>query len=235
MRCLIVDDEKLARVELQGLLSRFPEVEVIGEADAVDAAVELTERLRPDVVFLDIQLRGETGFDLLARAPEPLPEIVFVTAHDSHAIRAFECNALDYLLKPVHPDRLAVTLQRLAQRQALERRPAEEGDSFFLKVGTVARFIPWREVEYIVSDGNYTQLHFRESPSVHILRTLKEWSALTPEGMFLQVHRTVLVRRDAIREIRFSGPRRARLLLASGSLVPVGRSYVAAVRSLLAA
>src|SRR5688572_23628454 len=110
MRCLIVDDEAPARLEMRRLLSAHPGVEVVGEAGDVRTALELHSRLRPELIFLDIQLRGETGFDFVAAMGEGEARIVFVTAYDQHALRGFECNALDYLLKPVHPERLKSTL-----------------------------------------------------------------------------------------------------------------------------
>jgi two-component system LytT family response regulator len=113
MRCLIVDDEAPARRELKQILSVYPEIEVVGEAGDIDSSLRLADKLRPDVIFLDIRLRSEEGFDFIHRSTIPLPHVVFVTAHDEYAVRAFECHALDYLLKPVHPDRLAATLERM--------------------------------------------------------------------------------------------------------------------------
>lgn len=117
MRCLIVDDEPPAREGMRKLLLAHAGMEVIGEAAHVAAALRLAELRRPDLVFLDVQLRGETGFDFLERAPRPLPRIVFVTAHDRYAAEAFRVEAVDYLLKPVQPDQLAEALRRAGQRR----------------------------------------------------------------------------------------------------------------------
>lgn len=128
MRCLIVDDEELAREGIRKLLQAFSEVQVVGEAAHVESALKLMELRRPDVVFLDVQLRGETGFDLLERAEGDLPAIIFVTAHDRYATEAFQVEALHYLLKPVEPEQLDEALRRVKARMA-------SGES---KVGAVA-------------------------------------------------------------------------------------------------
>lgn len=231
LHCLIVDDERPARHEMRQLLSRFPEITVIGEAATVDSAVALTALHRPDLVFLDIQLAGETGFDYLARLTDPVPRIIFVTAHDQFAIRAFECNALDYLLKPVPPDRLAKTINRL---EAPKPRRAEADDVVLLKAPSLARLVPWRSIRTIVSEGNYTRVHLEDGASVLIPRPLKNWLDLVPDGFFLQAHRTTLVRLDAIREIRTDGYRH-QLGLSDGSWVAVSRTHWPAIRQALEA
>src|ERR1700689_1847100 len=111
-KAIIIDDERLARNELKKLLQEFPEVEVIGEAANANEGIEKIESLNPDLIFLDIQMPGKTGFDMLAEL-EKAPNVIFTTAYDEHALKAFEVNALDYLLKPVEPKRLADALQKL--------------------------------------------------------------------------------------------------------------------------
>ena len=180
LNCLIVDDEMLARQELRQLLSRFPKVTIVGEAANVEAALTLTALHRPDLVFLDIQLAGESGFDYVAQVAEPAPRIVFVTAHDRFAARAFECQALDYLLKPVHSNRLANTINRIDPPQL---RRAEAEDMVLLKAPSVARLVPWRSIRTIVSEGNYTRVHLEDGTSALLLRPLKNWLDLIPEGL----------------------------------------------------
>lgn len=120
MRCLILDDEPPAREGMRKLLLGHPEVQLTGEASTVDEALRLAESTQPDVVFLDVQLRGETGFDFIARATFPLPKIIFVTAHDRFAAEAFRIDAVDYLLKPVEPEPLAEALLRARRRAKTE-------------------------------------------------------------------------------------------------------------------
>ena len=223
MRCLIVDDEEPARRELLRLLSLHPEMEVVGQAADVDAAVQATNQLAPEVVFLDIQLAGETGFDYVARLVDPLPHLIFVTAHDRYAVRGFECNALDYLLKPVRPERLEETLRRLGRVDAPTSRAAID-DVVFLKAASFARFVPWREIHHILSEGNYTRVFLNDGPALLIARPLKKWLELIPSEFFLQVHRTAIVRRDAMRDLHFAKGKRE-VILSDGSPVPVSRTH----------
>ncbi len=231
MRCLIVDDEEPARRELQSLLSLHPGIEVVAQAEGVDAALQATSEFSPEVVFLDIKLAGETGFDYVARVEEPSPHIVFVTAFDRYAVRGFECNALDYLLKPVWPERLEETLRRLGRVCAASQK-AKIDDVVFLKGASFARFIPWREVHHILSEGNYTRVILNDGTDLLIIRPLKQWLELMPDD-FLQVHRTAIVRRDAMRELHLTGGRRE-LVLSDSSIVPVSRSHWVALNQALA-
>lgn len=224
MRCLIIDDEKPARVEVRRLLSVHPEIDVVGEASNVEDALAIWRSSKPDVIFLDIQLRGETGFDFLGRVEEPVPRIVFVTAHDRYAIRAFECNALDYLLKPVHPDRLAETLRRLRSAPLAPPRALPE-DAVLVKMNSTARFVPWCEIQSVESEGNYTRLFLADGSSPLILRPLKEWEELAPAGHFLQVHRSALVFGKAILEIRSTSEGRREVVMNDGRVIPVGRAF----------
>jgi two-component system LytT family response regulator len=227
VKALIVDDEAPARVEMRKLLSLFPEVEVIGDASDVDAALELTARHRPEICFLDIQLAGESGFDYVAQVGGDGPRIVFITAHDRYAVRGFECNAMDYLLKPVRAERLAETLRRLP---APAPAPAKEHDLVFLKGASTARFVPWSEVRRIESKGNYSSVHLVDGSSLMMLRTLKQWADLAPTGHFLQIHRSILIRPGDIRELRLADGRQRELILLDGACVPVGRTFWSAVQ-----
>lgn len=224
LRCLIIDDEQLALDEMRHLLSAHPDVEVVGEAMRVADALEVFQREKPALVFLDIQLREETGFDFVGRLQEPWPRLVFVTAHDRFAIRAFECNALDYLLKPVHPERLGETLRRI---RAAPRLPpaAQPEDCVFVKMNATARFLPWKDILSIKSEGNYTRLFLADGSAPLMLRTLKEWQKLAPPGQFLQAHRSALVHGRAIRELRSTADGRHVLVTADKREIPIGRAF----------
>src|SRR6188508_3086903 len=158
MRALIVDDEPLARRELRRLLGAIPGIEVVGEAGHIDDARVRIEELAPEVVFLDIQMPGGSGFDLLARL-ERVPRVIFTTAYDQYAVKAFEVNALDYLLKPIEPERLAMAVQKL---QAAPARPeAERGaplEQLFVRDGPRCWFVPLREVSLFSAEGNYVRM-----------------------------------------------------------------------------
>src|SRR5918997_2831372 len=119
MRAIIIDDERLARSELRKMLQDFPEIEVVDEASNAEEGVQKIESHNPDLIFLDIQMPGKTGFEMLADL-DHAPHVVFTTAYDEHALKAFEVNALDYLLKPVEPKRLADAIQKLHQQEEKE-------------------------------------------------------------------------------------------------------------------
>jgi two-component system LytT family response regulator len=232
MRCLIVDDERLAREDLRLLLSLHGGVEIVGEAGRVKDALELTARLRPGVIFLDVQMQGESGFDFIAQCPAPRPQIILVTAHDTHAVRGFECNALDYLLKPVNPGRLAEAIER-ARRQAPVRSVATIDDMVLLRIGPTARFVPWRCVQRVATEGDYTRVFLDDGVEGLVLRPLKQWIELAPAGLLVRLHRRSLVRADAIREIRLVAKDRREAVLASGVSVPIGREFWPAVKELV--
>lgn len=232
MRCLIVDDEEPARAQMRRLLSGQDGVEIVGAVGTVREALAAAAKNRPDVVFLDVKLRGETGFDFVGLAPEPLPHLVFVTAYDRYAVRGFECNALDYLLKPVWPERLAETLRRIRKHVPLRRRPTAD-DAVFLKAGSTARFVPWRDVRMIFSAGNYSRVFLPGDASFLVLRPLKEWIDLAPAGLLARIHRTLLLQPAAIREVRLDAAGRREVVLDNGRRLPVGRSYWPELKAML--
>ncbi|MEY4728372.1 MAG: hypothetical protein RLZZ390_896, partial [Bacteroidota bacterium] len=161
---IVIDDERLARNELKKLLSDYPEVEVIGEAANVDEAIKLIEELMPDLIFLDIQMPAKTGFDLLAEL-ETVPSVIFTTAHDEYALKAFEVNALDYLLKPIDPKRLSDAIQKVVllderEETANENRTESrsflsDNDQVFVKDGEKCWFVKLSEIRLFESVGNY--------------------------------------------------------------------------------
>jgi two-component system LytT family response regulator len=173
MNALIVDDERLARNELRRLLEPFSTITVVGEAANADEAEEQVSKLKPDLLFLDINMPGRDGMELL-EALEPAPHVIFVTAYDEHAVKAFELNALDYLLKPIDPDRLAAAINKLAAipkegDQTRERLGPE--DRIFLKDGEKCWFVALKDVRLLESEGNYVRVRFRR-PKPLVLRSL---------------------------------------------------------------
>lgn len=233
MKALILDDEAGGREDLRQLLAAHDDVEVVAEAEDVDAALKMTRERRPDVAFLDVRLRGETAFDYVGQLGEEKPRIVFVTAYDTYAVRGFECNALDFLLKPVLAMRLSETLDRIRNHVALQRTAPNSGDSVFLRFGQTAVLVPWREITHISSRGNYTEVYRTDRSCALILRPLKDWFILFPPDMFVRAHRTVIVRIKSIRKVDFSLDRQRILTLETGDTVPVGRSCWAEVKAAL--
>lgn len=195
LRALIVDDERPARQELSYLLRDFANIESVGEADCVQTAARLIEDRRPDVVFLDVQMRGETGFDLLNQVKVPF-QVVFVTGHDSHAMRAFEVNAVDYLLKPVLTERLATTIQRLLEgntRRVKTDTPLSQDDIIFLRFGKQAHFVSLPQIAYISAEGDYSEVVTVSGDRSLVLCSLKQWEERLPAGLFVRMHRSTIV------------------------------------------
>jgi two-component system LytT family response regulator len=172
MKALLIDDERLARNELRRLLAAHPDIEIVGEAVDVDDALAQCGRLKPELLFLDVQMPGADGFSLLERLDAPLPAVIFTTAYDEFAVKAFEFNALDYLLKPVDPNRLAAALEKLRLRSAGGAAPGEAPapthrlsleDKVFVREGDRCWFVPVKNIRLLESEGNYTRVHFDDS------------------------------------------------------------------------
>lgn len=170
MKAIIVDDERLARKELISLLGNHPEIEVVDEAANPDEAVEKIEKHDPDVVFLDIQMPGKTGFEMLEEM-ERVPQVIFTTAYDEFALKAFEYNALDYLLKPIQPERLTESLNKVniktIEKPAKQQKLGNK-DQVFVKDGDKCWFVKLEDVRLFESDGNYIKVYFDKfKPMIH--------------------------------------------------------------------
>lgn len=199
MRALIIDDEAPARAALRGLLGGDPAITVAGEADTMADAAQRLGAGDYDLVFLDVQLRGGTGFDLVPHV-RPEARIVFVTAFDRFAARAFEVNALDYLVKPVRPQRLADTLRRLALPPV--EPPASPpsataltpSDLVYLKISNgTSRFVALVDIAAITSNENYSETHLGDGTRLFVRRTMKSWEEALPATHFVRVHRTTII------------------------------------------
>lgn len=197
---LIVDDERLARKDLISLLTEYKNIKVVGEADNVTNAVKAIEEFNPEIIFLDIQMPGETGFDLLNKIKTEA-RIIFVTAFDEYAIRAFEINALDYLLKPVNPDRLARTIERIEQNEEPELgepRKLEYDDRLFLMINDSMTFLKIKSILSIQAAGDYTEIETRDGIKGLTLKSMKEWESRLPEQFFSRIHRSTIINMEYI-------------------------------------
>jgi two-component system, LytTR family, response regulator len=176
MKALIIDDERLARVELKRLLSPHKDINIVGEAVNVDDAISKITELNPDLIFLDIQMPGKNGFELLEEL-DSVPTVIFTTAYDEYALKAFEYNALDYLLKPIEPKRLEDTIKKVIERNkkdtaaSLEQPVLKEEDQIFVKDGEKCWFVKLSTIRLMESEGNYVRLYFDDNKPL-ILRTL---------------------------------------------------------------
>jgi two-component system LytT family response regulator len=202
-KTIIVDDERLARKEMRGLLAEYDEIIIAGEAENLTEAIDLIEKEKPQIVFLDIQLAGENGFDLLEKT-EPNYKLIFVTAFDAYAIRAFEVNALDYLLKPVNPERLAKAIERLGEEgenPAKELRALEYDDRIFLEHGTRSLFLKVSDISHLAAAGDYSEIHTVDGKKYLLEKPLREWEERLPEKHFLRIHRQTIINLEEIEQI----------------------------------
>lgn len=204
LKAIIVDDERLARVNLKNLLVHHPEIEVVGEADSCKSAVELIELHKPHLIFLDIQLGGETGFDLLEKIDNSI-KVIFVTAYDEYAIRAFEVNAVDYLLKPVNPERLKQSIEKLIQKEDVQKNSAksyEYSDCIYVQINNYAsRFIKISLISFIEPVGNYSKIVTSDGKYCLVLKTLKLWQEELPENNFVRIHRSCIINIEHVERI----------------------------------
>ena len=207
IKAIIVDDERLARNELKKLLEQHHEIQIVDEASNVDEGVEKIDLLRPDLIFLDIQMPGKTGFDLLAEL-EKAPRVIFTTAYDEFALKAFEVNALDYLLKPIDPVRLTDAIQKLRTEVELEqasllgtnRGPLTEADQVFVKDGEKCWFVKLSEIRLFESVGNYAKVYFAGNKPL-ILKSLNALEDRLDERVFFRANRKHIINLHWIEKI----------------------------------
>ena len=205
MRALIVDDEGGARLEIRRLLKTHSDVEIIAEASAADEALAIIEKESPDLLFLDIQMPEKNGFDLLRALHPPWPTIIFTTAFDEFAVRAFEVNACDYLLKPISPRRLEDALARVRQTMASDDSEAEleilqEDDQIFLRDNSRCWVIQVRRIRQLQLEDNYTRIYF-ENESALVLRSLAALEKRLPSKLFFRANRTQILNLSCIESV----------------------------------
>lgn len=208
MKAIIIDDERLARTELRKLLQDFPEIEVVDEAANVDEGISKIENYNPDLIFLDIQMPGKTGFDLLSEL-DRAPQVIFTTAYDEYALKAFEVNALDYLLKPIEPKRLADAIHKLHSSEINNNHSHEpidlnrmltENDQVFVKDGERCWFVKLSEIRLFESVGNYAKVFFGLNKPL-ILKSLNALEERLDEKTFFRANRKHIVNLRMIEKI----------------------------------
>lgn len=197
MKALIIDDERLARTELKRLLAPFKEIKVIGEAVNADDALEKIQQLKPNLLFLDIQMPGKSGFEMLEEL-DSVPIVIFVTAYDEYALKAFEYNALDYLLKPIEPKRLEETINKLIEKKRrkiigeLDKENLAETDQVFVKDGEKCWFVKLETIRLFESEGNYVRIYFGDNKPL-ILRTLNYLDERLDDKTFFRANRKHII------------------------------------------
>lgn len=234
MRVLIVDDEPLARSALRRLLGAHPRVELVGEADSMEAARHRVASTRPDLVFLDVELGGgRDGFDLLDSL-ERRPIVVFVTAYAEHAVDAFAVEAVDFLLKPVDPARLERALARVAREIALSA-PLSGSATIELRTPRRTLLVTPAEIVAVCADGDFVRVFVAGQPPVMILRTLAYFEEALPSGPFVRLGRSVMINLDRLRRVESPARSTSRLFLEgmTDALV-IGRAATTRLREVLA-
>jgi two-component system LytT family response regulator len=212
MRALLIDDERLARTELRRLLSAFPYIDVVGEAADADQARNQLVTLKPELLFLDVQMPEETGMELLESLEPPVPMVIFTTAFDEFAVKAFELNALDYLLKPVDPARLAVAVERLRGKASGAAAPSTAPgrlapeEKVFVREGERCWFVQVKQIRLLESEGSYTRVHF-ENAQPQLFRSLSAMEDRLDPKYFFRANRSQIINLDWIDKIEpwFSG------------------------------
>lgn len=200
LKTILIDDERYAREELKILLKDHCDIEIIGEADTIEKSINEIETKNPDIIFLDIQLGRETGFDLLEKVSGKF-KTIFVTAYNEFAIKAFEVNALDYLLKPVHPERLKLTLDRIRNNTISQTKKLDYDDSIFVKSKSSSMFVQLNTITCICSEGDYTSIYTKTGKRYVVLETVKSWEKRLPENQFCRIHRSTIVNQNYIEKI----------------------------------
>jgi len=240
MKTLIVDDSRLARNEIKRLLKEFDNVNIVGEAANVEEAIEKIGELKPDLIFLDIQMPGKSGFDLLEEL-ESVPEVIFSTAYDEYALKAFEYNALDYLVKPVEKQRLAGAVSKVFDK--IKKKQLEEelsdgsdkltiNDQVFVKDGESCWFVQLSEIRLFEVSGNYTTVYFGKFKPM-ITRTLNYLESRLDDKTFFRANRQQIINLKWIERIEpwFSGS--LRIYLKGGEEIDVSRRQTLKFKELM--
>jgi len=234
MKALIIDDERLARAEVRRLLDDFDWVKVVGEAENAEQALALIQSQQPDLLFLDVQMPGKTGFELIEEIRGEMPRIIFTTAYDEFALRAFEVNALDYLMKPITPDRFAAALSRAREEPVApeDQSPLRSSDQVFVRDGERCWFIPVSKIRLLESEGNYTRVRF-ENQSPLIYRSLSTLEQLLPADDFFRINRPQVVNLHFIERIETWFSHGLKIWLKGGEECEVSRRAARAFRQKL--
>ena len=235
MKAIVVEDSRLAREGLVRMLQDFPEIDVVGQADHPSTALQLIEQTMPDVIFLDIHMPGESGFDLLQKL-RYTPRIVFTTAYSDYAIRSFDFNTVDYLLKPISQDRLAQAIQKLSgPEDALAGAPKPVLDyqsKIFVKDGDKCHLIGLDTIQYVESNKNYVQIYFGDKRA-YVKKSLNSMEERLPKKFFFRVSRQHIVNLQAIIAIEESLRDGYYVTMKDGKVLEVSRRNASELKDLL--
>jgi two-component system, LytTR family, response regulator len=233
MRAIIVDDERLARKELRTLLMEFPKVEIIEECDNAEQAITLVDELKPDVVFLDIHMPGKDGFGVLEEL-DYLPHVIFITAYDEYAIKAFEVNALDYILKPIQSERLKEAINKISLQDHSKISNTEKlglHNLVFVKDGEKCWFVKLKDVPMFESEGNYVRVYFENNKPL-ILKSLNNLADKLDENIFFRANRKFIINLNWVESIEnwFNGGLMVRL--KNGEKIEISRRQASKLKDM---
>lgn len=228
LRVIVVDDERLAREEIKRHLQAFPELEICGEAEDIDDALLLIREHSPDLLLLDVQMPGGSGFALL-ESLEDMPEVIFVTAFDQYAVKAFEANALDYLVKPVRTERFAMTMEKVMQKFTSLSRQHEQ--QFFVKEGDRMYVVKVNDIYRIESAGNYARI-YTDQYKVLIKKSLNQLEMTLDPNQFLRINRNEIIQLRFINYIETFSKSRLKIRLHTGTDLIVSARQSVAFRNL---
>ena len=242
-KTIIIDDERLARSELKSILNEYTEIDVIDEAQNGDEGIEKIKSLQPDLIFLDVNMPGMTGFEMLKKL-DSIPHVIFVTAYDEFALKAFEVNALNYILKPVDVDRLNETIEKLKQIEELDFQSDSENtvernkeklntsDKVFIKDGEKCYFVKLADVRMLESEGNYVKVHFGSNRPL-ILRSLNSFEEKLDPNCFFRANRKFIINLDWVEKVEnwFNGG--LRVELSTGDKVDISRRQAIRFKEML--
>jgi two-component system LytT family response regulator len=222
-RTVIIDDERLAREEVKRALKKYSEFVIVGEANNVDAALKLIDKEQPDIIFLDIHMPEKSGFDLLEELTT-VPEVVFTTAYDQYAVKAFELNALDYLVKPLREERFAKTIEKvkaeLAKKEDMKKDVLPMHRKIFIKDGEQCYFIPLSDIHFIESLDNYARLYFGNQKAM-IKRSLNLLEEKLDPTVFFRANRSQIINTHYIKEIQPYFNNKLQINLITGEKIEV--------------
>ena len=233
MKAIIIDDEDRARRTTISLIKNLSEdIHIAGEAASVHEGVALIHSTQPDLIFLDIQMRDGTGFDLLDKVKPIESNIIFTTAYDEFALKAFRYNALDYLLKPIDPDQLKKTIAKIREQEQDSDELGKQIDQLFKslrsdQVKTLALpsqqgidYIHLTEIIYLNASGNYTTFYLSDGRKIIVTKTIKEYEEILPEDLFFRVHQSYIVRADQVKQYSKED---SSVYVSNGDLIPVAK------------
>jgi len=224
IRTVVVDDESLARTNLTVLLRRHPEIDLVAECGSGREALSVIDASKPALVFLDVQMPECGGFDVIERLGSDTPCIIFVTAYDSYALRAFEVGALDYLLKPFDDERFERTLERAKERISLAKNGQQPNWSFVIKTIGQVCFVAASEIDWIEAADYYVSLHVGRK--THLLRrSMADLEQMLDDKAFCRIHRSAIVKLDKVRRLELNESGEYDVLLTSGTRLRLSRRY----------